>query len=173
MSFGGAVPMTPRATRPRVTPPLTSNFHRQLVCPPKPTSTAAGSREGHSKIERPQMLAGEGATEGTAPYLYNPRKIPNSLIKLRARVRSLTHATKISHGKREPRNIFSPVEEPNAKMRSDFFSSDFGIFLAQWDFFVIAFWRLTPLANRVHRIAFPLRTVLRSLISPHPRSQFY
>ena len=40
MSFGGVVPMPPRATRPRVTPPLTSNLHRQLVCPPNPTNTA-------------------------------------------------------------------------------------------------------------------------------------
>ena len=45
----------------------------------------------------------------TAPNVYNPEKIQMSLIKLRARLRSLTDAIKIFHWNREPRNIFPQV----------------------------------------------------------------
>ena len=50
MTFGDIAPVISRATRPRVTLPLTSNSHRQLVCPPKPTNTA-GRVTARCKIE--------------------------------------------------------------------------------------------------------------------------
>ena len=70
---------------------------------------------------------------GTAPFLYNPRKIPNSLIKLRARVRTLTDAIKISHGKREPRNIFRQWSQTP---KCDPKKNRFWYFLAQWETFL-------------------------------------
>ena len=41
-SFGVVGQMTPRATRPRVTPPLTTSLHRTHLCTPNTNNTAAG-----------------------------------------------------------------------------------------------------------------------------------
>ena len=56
--------MTPRAARPRVTPPLTTNLHRPpQTRNPLTTNKAAGSREGHSKIEGILYLQGTQVVE--------------------------------------------------------------------------------------------------------------
>jgi hypothetical protein len=41
-SFGVVGQMTPRATRPRVTPPLTTSLHRPHLCTTNTSNTAAG-----------------------------------------------------------------------------------------------------------------------------------
>ena len=169
----------------------------------------------------------------TAPFLYNPRKIPELLINLRARVQTNKEFENTSQWQRHPKNkvpqwsrmpkcdpkkftilvgglrvawgggitagwgeteVFMEVSSRRLAIvqhchlpahgllslfsllsafsltgikRNQVFFSSVGFF------FWIAFWRSIPLRNRVIWVALPLRSVLRFLIGPHPRSQFH
>ena len=71
---------------------------------------------------------GHGYSAITAPFLYNPRKIPNSLIKLRARVRANKEFENTSQWQRDPNNTIpqwsrTPKCDPKTFSILVFFSS--------------------------------------------------
>ena len=95
----------------------------------------------------------------------------NSLMKLRARVRSGKETKNSSQWLPEPKNM---IRQWSRTLKCDPKKCSTELKNTKIEkLFWIALWRSTPLANRILWLGKPLRSVLSFLNGPHPRPKFH